>query len=198
MKLRFVLGLLGLTLAACGGEESAEPIRVGDLEIRTELAPEAPRVGKNQLEIVLRDAEGRAVEGAELGVKVHMHAMGAMPAMGGPAATTELGGGRYRADFELAMGGTWIVELAATEPLFRDPRHPYTKALLSAVPNPDPDRPMDFSLGGEVADPGRLPPGCAFHPRCRECFGPCREQTPALRELPGDRFAACHLCDERT
>jgi Cu(I)/Ag(I) efflux system membrane fusion protein len=116
VKLRFVLGLLGLTLAACGGEESAEPIRVGDLEIRAELAPEAPRVGKNQLEIVLRDAEGRAVEGAELSVKVHMHAMGAMPAMGGPAATTELGGGRYRADFDLAMGGTWIVELSAKPP----------------------------------------------------------------------------------
>jgi oligopeptide/dipeptide ABC transporter ATP-binding protein len=90
-----------------------------------------------------------------------------------------------------------IVELAATEQLFKDPKHPYTKALMSAVPNPDPDHQMDFSLGGEVADPGNLPSGCAFHPRCRECFAPCKEKTPSLRELPGDRFASCHLCDEQ-
>ncbi|MBI1336117.1 MAG: ATP-binding cassette domain-containing protein [Phycisphaera sp.] len=85
-----------------------------------------------------------------------------------------------------------IVELADTEQLFGDPKHPYTKALLSAVPQPDPDVPMNFELGGEVADLTRLPPGCAFAPRCGECMDVCREKTPQLLTHEG-RHVACHL-----
>jgi len=104
-----------LALAACGGGsgDEAEVVRSRGLEIRTELSPGTSRVGENQLEIELRDAEGRPVEGADLDVKVHMHAMGAMPAMGGPAHVSELGDGRYQAHFELDMGGSWQVELRA-------------------------------------------------------------------------------------
>jgi membrane fusion protein, copper/silver efflux system len=75
--------------------------------------PATARVGKNQLLIELRDEAGQPVEGAALDVKVQMHAMGAMPAMGGPAKVSDLGEGRYRADFELDMGGTWVVEVEA-------------------------------------------------------------------------------------
>jgi oligopeptide/dipeptide ABC transporter ATP-binding protein len=96
-----------------------------------------------------------------------------------------------------------IVELAPTAALFADPKHPYTQALLSAVPWPDPDVKMTFDLLGEVADPNRLPPGCAFHPRCQECFAPCKTQRPELRPLgPAKgtdggtgRAVACHLYD---
>ena len=66
-----------------------------------------------------------------------------------------------------------IVELATREELFNRPRHPYTRALLTAVPNVDPDIKMNFGIGGEVADAGRLPPGCSFHPRCPHRFEPC-------------------------
>jgi Cu(I)/Ag(I) efflux system membrane fusion protein len=106
--------LAALALAACGGSRS-EPVavRAGDLEIRAAVAPEDPRVGANRLWVELRDAQGRPVEGAELEVAVRMHAMGAMPAMGGPARVEEEGGGRYRADFSLGMGGTWHLELLA-------------------------------------------------------------------------------------
>jgi len=96
-----------------------------------------------------------------------------------------------------------IVELAPTAALFADPKHPYTQALLSAVPWPDPDVKMKFDLPGEVADPTRLPPGCAFHPRCQECFARCKTQRPELRPLgPAagteggtSREVACHLYD---
>ena len=114
MKLRIVLGLLGIALAGCGrAADEGAVLRSEGLEIRAALAPATARVGRNELEITLRDAEGRAVEAADVDVKVHMHPMGAMPAMGGPAQVSELGGGRYRADFELDMGGTWLVEVQA-------------------------------------------------------------------------------------
>jgi oligopeptide/dipeptide ABC transporter ATP-binding protein len=86
-----------------------------------------------------------------------------------------------------------IVELAETETLFGSPAHPYTRALLSAIPLPDPDLKMEFSLSGEVADPARLPTGCSFHPRCPDCFGPCARVVPELGELPDGRFVSCHL-----
>jgi Cu(I)/Ag(I) efflux system membrane fusion protein len=104
-------------LFACGGSRS-EPaaVRAGEVEIRATVEPAAPRVGENRLWIELRDAAGRPVEGAEVGVAVTMHAMGAMPAMGGPARVEDAGGGRYRADFSLDMGGTWQVEVVAQPP----------------------------------------------------------------------------------
>jgi peptide/nickel transport system ATP-binding protein len=86
-----------------------------------------------------------------------------------------------------------IVELASSKDLFRNPLHPYTKALLSAVPNPDPDKPMNMQLSGEVADPGNLPEGCAFNPRCTVKERICESGIPELRDF-GGRSASCHLC----
>ena len=86
-----------------------------------------------------------------------------------------------------------IVELANTEAIFDNPQHPYTEALLSAVPNPDPDVVMQLQAQGEVADPGNLPSGCAFSPRCPHCFARCKTETPALLQPRPDHHAACHL-----
>jgi len=68
-----------------------------------------------------------------------------------------------------------------------------TSPLMSAVPYPDPDIPMNFDLRGEVADPANLPPGCAFHPRCDARRPDCRAKRPALRPLDDGRTVACHL-----
>jgi oligopeptide/dipeptide ABC transporter ATP-binding protein len=87
-----------------------------------------------------------------------------------------------------------IVELAESKELFNNPRHPYTQALLSAVPNVDPDIKMTFDVGGEVADAGNLPPGCSFHPRCPRRFEPCDKIVPWLEPIPDtDSRVACHL-----
>jgi len=89
-----------------------------------------------------------------------------------------------------------IVELADTEALFDNPQHPYTKALISAVPIPDPDVKMNFRLGGQVADPARLPSGCSFHPRCPVSFDRCGKERPELIKTSPARQVACHTYDK--
>ena len=89
-----------------------------------------------------------------------------------------------------------IVELAPTDELFSDPKHPYTKVLLAAVPNPDPDAPMSPGPMGEVADPGNLPPGCSFHPRCPSRIDGCDKETPQLRRISETCDVSCHLFDQ--
>lgn len=70
------------------------------------------------------------------------------------------------------------------------------RALVSAIPAPDPDIPMTASLTGEPADPGRLPSGCAFHPRCFLAFDRCRQETPEPKEFSSGRWASCHALDD--
>jgi peptide/nickel transport system ATP-binding protein len=90
-----------------------------------------------------------------------------------------------------------LVEHATTEELFIHPRHPYTEALLSAVPKPDPRvRTESIDLPGDVADPANIPAGCPFHPRCRYCVDRCQTQTPVLRQLAPDHFVSCHRAEE--
>jgi peptide/nickel transport system ATP-binding protein len=90
-----------------------------------------------------------------------------------------------------------IVELADTEPLFNQPLHPYTEALLSAVPEPDPRmRSRRIILPGQVADPSNPPSGCYFHPRCKYCIERCKVEAPALEEVEPGHFAACHRAKE--
>jgi peptide/nickel transport system ATP-binding protein len=86
-----------------------------------------------------------------------------------------------------------IVESAPTPKLYTMPRHPYTEALLSAVPRPDPRRrTLPIVLEGEVADPANPPSGCYFHPRCRYRIDRCMTETPELREIAPDHFVSCH------
>jgi len=87
-----------------------------------------------------------------------------------------------------------IVELGETDALFENPQHPYTEALLSAVPVPDPSiekRRKRILLTGDVPSPLNPPPGCPFHPRCRYAQDSCRVETPALNEVRDAHFAAC-------
>jgi peptide/nickel transport system ATP-binding protein len=90
-----------------------------------------------------------------------------------------------------------IVEVAPTSDLFDAPRHPYTEALLSAVPVPDPRlRAKRIVLEGDVADPSDPPPGCAFHPRCRYATERCRQVTPALEEVLPGHWVRCIRAQE--
>ena len=90
-----------------------------------------------------------------------------------------------------------IVEMAPTAPLFATPKHPYTEALMSAVPKPDPRlRSQRIVLEGEVADPANPPSGCYFHPRCRYAVESCRTETPQLQEIQPGHFVSCHRAAE--
>ena len=92
-----------------------------------------------------------------------------------------------------------IVEMAETEALFTSPRHPYTEALLSAVPKPDPRlRAQRIVLEGDVADAANPPPGCYFHPRCSYAVERCRVETPRLEPVAPGHFVACHRARELT
>ncbi|PNX46483.1 MAG: peptide ABC transporter substrate-binding protein [Thermoplasmata archaeon M8B2D] len=87
-----------------------------------------------------------------------------------------------------------IVEVALTKDLFKEQLHPYTKALLSAIPIPNPKiKTKHISLKGEVPSLITPPAGCRFHPRCSECKPICRDTEPVLIELRKDHFVACHV-----
>jgi peptide/nickel transport system ATP-binding protein len=91
-----------------------------------------------------------------------------------------------------------IMEQGTTEQIFSPPYHPYTEALLSAVPRPDPrvrGRGTRIRLKGEVADVANLPSGCAFHPRCRYATDLCRAETPPLRPVASGHVSACHYAE---
>ena len=89
-----------------------------------------------------------------------------------------------------------LVEQAPTAELFARPRHPYTAALIRAVPIPDPRAPSgDVALAGEVANPADPPPGCYFHPRCPFAIDRCRVEPPALRHVDG-HAVRCHRAEE--
>jgi peptide/nickel transport system ATP-binding protein len=90
-----------------------------------------------------------------------------------------------------------LAEVADTEDLFLTPLHPYTEALLSAAPKPNPRlRSQRIVLQGEVADPANPPTGCYFHPRCRYATDRCRTETPTLRELKPGHLVSCHRAEE--
>jgi peptide/nickel transport system ATP-binding protein len=90
-----------------------------------------------------------------------------------------------------------LVESAITEELFLNPKHPYTEALLSAVPRPNPRiRTEPMVLPGDIADPANPPSGCYFHPRCRYCVDICQTTSPVLREIEPDHFVSCHRAEE--
>ena len=87
-----------------------------------------------------------------------------------------------------------IVEIAPSRDLYTSPLHPYTKALLSAVPVPDPEaRVKKIILRGDVPSPIDPPGGCRFHPRCPRCMDKCKKEEPMLKEIDGIRQVACHL-----
>jgi peptide/nickel transport system ATP-binding protein len=90
-----------------------------------------------------------------------------------------------------------IVELASAEELYTTPFHPYTEALLSAVPRTDPDHVSQrIILPGDVPSPADPPPGCKFHPRCQYARDICQTQAPEWHELKDDHGVACHRADE--
>ncbi|HSB01388.1 MAG TPA: dipeptide ABC transporter ATP-binding protein [Anaerolineales bacterium] len=90
-----------------------------------------------------------------------------------------------------------LAEIAPTEELFQLPKHPYTEALLSAVPKTIPKRnPKRIILKGDVADPANPPSGCYFHPRCPYAIDRCQAEAPALREIGPGRKVACHLAEK--
>jgi peptide/nickel transport system ATP-binding protein len=92
-----------------------------------------------------------------------------------------------------------IVELARTPELFTTPLHPYTEALMAAIPRPDPSpRAKHIVLAGEVANPANPPSGCYFHPRCEYATELCSEQEPAWDEVVDGHFVKCHRAKELT
>ena len=90
-----------------------------------------------------------------------------------------------------------LVEMAETEELYYSPQHPYTEALMAAVPIPDPRiRERPIRLPGEVANPADPPTGCYFHPRCRYAKDICSQEEPQLRELTPDHWVSCHFAQD--
>jgi peptide/nickel transport system ATP-binding protein len=106
---------------------------------------------------------------------------------------------QYISDHVAVMYVGKVVELAERRELYQRPRHPYTEALMSAVPRPDPrSRAAEarIRLEGEVADPAAPPTGCYFHPRCRYAEPRCATDEPALRDVGGGHTVACHRAEE--
>jgi peptide/nickel transport system ATP-binding protein len=108
---------------------------------------------------------------------------------------------QHISDRVLVMYVGRMVELAHTNELYRHPLHPYTEALMSAVPLPDPTAVKTtgrIRLEGDVADPADPPPGCNFHPRCKYATEQCKVEVPKMREMSKGHFVACHRAEELT
>ena len=104
---------------------------------------------------------------------------------------------RFISDSIAVINKGRIVEMAPCEELFSRPLHPYTKALFSAVPNPDPTAKMErIKLEGDIPSPANPPKGCKFHTRCPYAKEICKHVTPAYIEHEPGHFAACHLLTE--
>ncbi|SDN73269.1 ABC transporter ATP-binding protein [Alkalicoccus daliensis] len=92
-----------------------------------------------------------------------------------------------------------MVELTTNENLYKEPLHPYTQSLMSAVPEPDPDKKKERTiLKGDVPSPSNPPSGCPFHTRCPAVMDMCKTVVPEFREIKVNHFAACHLYDEES
>lgn len=103
----------------------------------------------------------------------------------------------YIADRVAVMYVGKVVETGETQNLYLRPKHPYTEALLSAVPRPDPRlRSQRIVLEGDVPDPSNPPSGCYFHPRCRYAQDRCRIEAPPLRDVGDGHMVACHLAED--
>ena len=91
-----------------------------------------------------------------------------------------------------------MVEFGSKEDIFSNPLHPYTKALFSAIPNPDPDEKMNrIVLKGDIPSPANPPSGCRFHTRCPYATEKCSQCVPEYKEYGNGHFAACHLIEEK-
>ena len=89
-----------------------------------------------------------------------------------------------------------LVETGKTEDIFANPLHPYTKALFSAIPMPDPDIKKErILLQGDIPSPANPPKGCKFHTRCAQCMGKCKEVAPVLKDMGNGHVVCCHLYD---
>lgn len=89
-----------------------------------------------------------------------------------------------------------LVEYGTTKDIFKNPLHPYTKALFSAIPIPDPDSKMErIVLEGTIPSPANPPSGCKFHTRCAHCMEKCKEAAPKQKEIEPGHYVVCHLYD---
>ena len=114
--------------------------------------------------------------------------------------THDLSTARYFCDRIAVMYLGKIVEIADADTLVENPLHPYTKALIAAVPEPDPSRKdvlREIPIKGEVPSAANVPPGCRFHPRCPERLEPCDREEPELVEVEPGHWVACHLYSRR-
>ncbi|MGF7142880.1 peptide/nickel transport system ATP-binding protein [Anaerotaenia torta] len=90
-----------------------------------------------------------------------------------------------------------MVEYGGKKDIFSNPAHPYTQALLSAAPVPDPEKKMNrIILEGSIPSPANPPSGCKFHTRCNRCMERCKTEVPVVREIEKDHFVVCHLYDK--
>jgi len=92
------------------------------------------------------------------------------------------------------LGG--LVEVSGSAELYKDPIHPYTKALLSSIPIPDPDKSEEINrivLEGDVPSPLNPPSGCKFRTRCKYAMKKCSEEAPELKDIGSEHYVACHL-----
>lgn len=104
---------------------------------------------------------------------------------------------RHIADRVIVMYLGRIVEIGPKRQIYSAPQHPYTQALLSAAPEPDPDvKSRRIILEGDVPSPTRVPPGCSFHTRCPLAQPVCRQERPPLREVAPGQSAACHFASQ--